>query len=135
MPRRSHPGQFDLFPAPTEASGPASQREDEERPPEPPADEELMPAPEDKPYRPTDAEERETFAQEHGGAQLIPSKSRKEREAQRRRTRAMMDDALGRMGEPGKQLLTDAESPFARGQRDTAERRKRAEEERRRRKS
>lgn len=78
-----------------------------------------------EPYEPTPEDEQARLEMEHGsGVTYRPPKTRVEREAEKRRIRQMTDDALGRMGEPGKQLLTDAESPFAQGGREDDEERK-----------
>ncbi|MDO8599029.1 MAG: hypothetical protein Q7S02_02885 [bacterium] len=124
MAKRSHhPGQFDLFPAP--------KREDENQPPEPPADVELVPPPAEESHYPTAADEQERAEMEHGpGVTYRQPKSRAERAAERRYIRQILDDALGRLGTSGRQLLTDAESPFVKGAREAVEARRRAEEER-----
>jgi hypothetical protein len=76
-------------------------------------------------YEPTPEDEQARLEMEHGpGVQYIPPKTRKEREAEKHRIKRMTDDALGRMGAPGKQLLTDAESPFAAGEREEEERKR-----------
>lgn len=115
MPRKPH--QFDLFEPPKLSA---------EQPPSPPDEGELIPAAEEAPYEPTPEDEQARLEMEHGpGVTYRPPKTRAEREAEKRRIRQMADDALGRMGEPGRQLLTDAESPFAQGEREEDERRKR----------
>ena len=112
--QRSSPEQFDLFARPSRKSA-------EESP--------LPSSPEggvvDDTYEPTVADEQALLEAEHGpNVHYIPPKSRKEREAEKRRQKAMFDDALGRLGATGKQLLTDEESPFARAEREEEERRK-----------
>lgn len=117
MPRK--PQQFDLF-----ESKPASGGE-EPSPPPPSDDEGLAPVAHEEPYEPTPEDEQARLDMEHGpGVTYRPPKSRQEREAEKRQSKRMMDDALGRMGAPGRQLLTDAESPFVQGQRDEDEKRK-----------
>ncbi|MDP3771204.1 MAG: hypothetical protein Q8R16_02815 [bacterium] len=110
--------QFDLFAKPPRKSG------GEMLPslPEEPAG--------DESYEPTPEDEQARIAAEHGpNVQYIPPKSRKEREAEERRRKAMLDDTLGRLGASGHQLLTDDESPFARAAREEEEQRKRKKKE------
>jgi len=108
------PEQFDLFAKPPRKST------GEESPP-PPENSAV-----DGPYEPTEADEQALLVARHGpDVQYIPPKSREERAAERRRRKAMLDDALGRLGAPGRQLLTDAESPFAQAEREAEERKKR----------
>jgi len=108
MAKQQHrPEQFDLFkPRPTS----------EEEPPSPPPPEE--PAAEE-PYDPTPEDEQARLEMEHGpGVRYVPPKTRAQRDAEKRAIKRMTDDALGRMGAGGgRQLLTDEESPFARGAR------------------
>lgn len=107
---RRAPKQFDLFePKPTGGG--------EEPSPPPLSDEEaLMPVANEEPYEPTPEDEQARLEMEHGpGVRYIPPKTRAEREAEKRHRKRMTDDALGRMGEPGKQLLDPTESPFAQG--------------------
>lgn len=114
MPRP--PEQFDLFAKPQRKSGGGE-------PLPPPSPEEPVA---DGPYEPTPADEQALLEMDHGpGVQYLPPKSRSEREAEKRRRQAMHDDALGRLGVPGKQLLTDEESPFARGAREEEKRKPR----------
>ena len=111
MAKRLHPEQFDLFNPPPKGGG-------EERSSVSP-DEEVPASEGGEPYEPTAADEQARVELEHGpGARYIPPKTRKEREAEQRAIKRMADDALGRMGAGGgRQLLTDAESPFAQGAR------------------
>lgn len=121
MPRKPH--QFDLFePKPTSGGGEPSL-------PSPSDDEEPAPAAEETAYEPTPEDEQARLEMEHGpGVTYQPPKTRAERDAEKRRIKQMTDDAFGRMGEPGKQLLTDAESPFARAEREEEERRRKKRE-------
>lgn len=112
--------QFDLFePKPTGGG-------DEPSLPPPSDDEGLAPVANEEPYEPTPEDEQARLDMEHGpGVTYRPPKTRAELAAEKRRIKQMTDDALGRMGAPGRQLLTDAESPFAQGARKEEERRKR----------
>jgi hypothetical protein len=127
MPRKLSSEQFDLFPAPKrEGDGRVSESPNVER----------VPTSDEAPYHPTDVEEQERVEMEHGpDAQYVPPRSRRDRAEARRRIRAIIDDMFGRMGIPGResgsgrQLLTDAESPFVQGAREAVEERRRAAEE------
>jgi len=114
MANRRPPKQFDLFESPPRKIGGES--------PLPPPPEEST---RDERHEPTEADEQALLVAKYGpNVQYISPKSREERAAERRRQKAMLDDALGRLGASGKQLLTDEESPFARAQREAEERRK-----------
>lgn len=107
---RRAPKQFDLFePKPTGGGEEPSSSS-------PSDDEGLAPVANEEPYEPTPEDEQARLEMEHGpGVTYRPPKSRQEREAEKRNIKRMTDDALGRMGESGRQLLTGAESPFVQG--------------------
>ena len=107
----SRPHQFDLFP-----TTPEPPRDD--RPPQAPEsaeEDERMPLPPEDMADAPPLEARPT------------SPSRADREARRARIRHIMDDTLARLGTPGKQMLSDTESPFARGTREVERTRREAE--------
>ncbi|MBI4434445.1 hypothetical protein HY635_01325 [Candidatus Uhrbacteria bacterium] len=116
--QQHHPEQFDLFkPRPTSGEEPPSAP--------PPEDGEPVPADVEESYEPTPEDEQARVEMEHGPqARYVPPKTRAQREAEKRAIKRMTDDALGRMGAGGgRQLLTDAESPFAQGSREEERRR------------